>query len=451
LVADVNVRSPEACALERLYGTRLLLEHADGPILGVLARCDLGECCHLVGRQQTRRRDEVLQGFASLVLDWLRRRVRPAAETSSALPIAVHDPSTSDHPWASVSVDWSKQDNSVSMRSEMSIWGGLPPGEPEAFARAFGGDDGRSEELQAALRSALDAAQQGDDWGFASFWSDDTLTGLVQAEPSFLPEVEALLKEAIARQTLHAVVPFATALCRSLLPNRSTDALRLLSLTGDETSFVTDVDGWSGEKLFDLALFSAPDSDEMSAKWLKRLEDAKNDAELLLCAEQLVASGNGSWLRSLAMRELTADATYHRRRAILLLAASSADDQAFDLGVASSNADLCGLDDVVACARRYRETARWMAHWIGEGLRADNALDAYCSARLLLVCADRRVWRLFASARREAAASGLRPAFLEILSHDDIKNAVKRNDSDGRKTLLGLKMCEHDAAPWIDL
>ena len=451
LVADVNVRSPEACALERLYGTQLLLEHADGPALGVLARCDLGECCHLAGRPQTRRRAEVLQAFAGLVLDWLRRRVHPAAETPSALPIAVHDPSTSDHPWAAVSVDWSKQDNSVSFRSEMTIWGGLPPGEPGTFARAFGGNDGHSEELQAALRSALDAAQQGGDWGFASFWSDNTLTGLVQAEPGFLPEVEALLKEAVARQTLHVVVPFATALCRSLLTNRSTDALRLLSVIGDERSFVTDVDGWSDEKLFDLALFSARESDEMRAKWLRRLDDAKNDAELLLCAEQLVAGGNGGWLHSLAMRELTADATYHRRRAILLLAASSADDQAFDLGVASSNAELCGLDDVVACARQYRETARWMAHWIGEGLRADSALDAYCSARLLLLCADRRVWRLLASARREAAASGVRPAFLEILSHDDIKNAVKRNDSDGRQTLLGLKICQHDAAPWIDL
>ena len=451
LVSDVNVRSPEACALERLYGTLLLLEHADGPVLGVLARCDLGECCHLVGRPQTCRRDEVLQAFASLVLDWLRRRVHPAPETPTSLPIAVHDPSTSDHPWAAVSVDWSKQDNSISFRSEMTVWGGLPQGESGALARAFGGDDGHSEELQAALRSALDAAQQGGDWGFASFWSDDTLIGLVQAEPRFLPEVEALLREAVARQALHAVVPFATALCRSLLPNRSTDALRLLAVIGDERSFVTDVDGWSGEKLFDLAMFSAPESDEMRAKWLKLLEDAKNDAELLLCSEQLVASGNGSWLHALAMRELTANATYHRRRAILLLAASAADDQVFDRGVASTNAELCGLDDVVALARRYRETARWMAHWIGEGMRAGSALGAYCSARLLLLCADRRVWRLLASARREAAASGLRPAFLDILSHDDIKNAVKRNDSDGRKTLLGLKICEHDAAPWIEL
>src|SRR5207244_1062284 len=131
---------------------------------------------------------------------------------------------------------------------------------------------------------------------------------------------------------------------------------------------------WSGEKLFDLAMFSAPESDEMRAKWLKLLEDAKNDAELLLCSEQLVASGNGSWLHALAMRELTANATYHRRRAILLLAASAADDQVFDRGVASTNAELCGLDDVVALARRYRETARWMAHWIGEGMRAGSAL-----------------------------------------------------------------------------
>jgi len=184
---------------------------------------------------------------------------------------------------------------------------------------------------------------------------------------------------------------------------------------------------------------------------MRRLDDAKNDADLLLCAEQLVAGGNDAWLRSLALRELTADASYYRRRAVLLLAASSVDDHAFESGMASSGAELIGLDEVVASARQYRDTARWMLYWIGEGMGAVRALDAHCCTRLLLLCADRRVWRLLANARRGAATSEVRPLFLEILSHDDIRNAVKRNDSDGRKTLLGLKVCEHDAAPWIDL
>ncbi|WP_156901813.1 hypothetical protein [Azohydromonas australica] len=451
LVADVNVRSPDACALERLYGTRLLLEHADGPVLGVLARCDLRECCHLAGRPRTRCRDEVLQAFAGLVLDWLRRHICSATEVTSALPIVVRAPSTREHPRATVSVDWSKQDNSGPFRSEMTIWGGLPPGEPEAFARAFGSDDDHSQELQTALEATLDAAQQGGNWGFASFWSDDTLTGLVKAEPSFLPEVEALLKEAVARQTLHAVMPFATALCRSLLPSRSASALRLLTAIGNERNFVTDVDGWSGEKLTDLALFSAPDSEKMRVKWLQRMDDAKNDAELLLCAEQLLVGGNSAWLNSVALHELTADASYHRRRAILLLAASAADDQQFEAVVASSLAEKCGLEEVVTCARRYRDTVRWMAHWIEEGMKAEDALGAYCSVRLLLLCADHRVWRLLSDAGREAATSGVKPVFLQMLSHDDIKNAVKKNTSNSRKTLFGLKICEHDSAPWIDL
>ena len=211
LVDDVNVSSPQACALERFYGTRLLLDHAEGPALSVLARCGLSECCHLAGRQHTHRRAEVLQAFAGLVLDWLRRRIRPASATQTSLPITVGDPQTSDQPWAGVSVDWSEQDNTVSFRSEMSIWGGLPPGEQGEFGRAFGGNDERSAELQAALRSALEAAQQGGDWGFASFWSDDTLTGLVEADPTFLQEVQALLREAVVRQTLYAVLPVLAA------------------------------------------------------------------------------------------------------------------------------------------------------------------------------------------------------------------------------------------------
>lgn len=450
-VDDVNVTYPEACALERLYGTQLLLDHAEGPVLSVLARCGLSECCHLAGRSQTRRRAEVLQAFAGLVLDWLRRRVRPAAATPTSLPISVGDPRTSDYPWAGVSVDWSQQDNSVSFRSEMSTWGGLPPSEQDEFSRAFAGNDERSEELQAALRSALNAAQQGGDWGFASFWSDETLTGLVGAEATFLTEVEALLREAVARQTLYAVLPFATALCRSLLPNRSTDALRLLSVIGDERSLVTDVDGWSGERLFDVALCSASESDETCMRWLRQLDDAKNDAELLLCAEQLVAGGNRAWLQSLALRELQADATFYRRRAVLLLSACAPDDQAFETSIERSGAEDCGLEDVVASARQYRDTARRMAHWIKEGMQTNSALTAYCATRLLLACVDRRVWRLLLNARKDTALAGRTPIFLQILSRDDLKNAVKRHESNDRKTLLGVRLSDHDAAPWIDL
>lgn len=451
LVDVVNVRSPQASALEKLYGTRLLLDHAEGPVLSTLARCGLSECCHLAGRPHTRRRAEILQAFAGLVRDWLRRRIRPASATPTSLPITVANPQTSDHPWAGVSIDWSEQDNSVSFRSEMSIWGGLPPGEQEEFARAFGRSDERSAELQAALQSALETAQQEGDWGFASFWSDDTLMGLVEAEAAFLQEVEALLREAVARQTLSAVLPFATALCRSLLPSRSTDALRLLSVIGDERSLVTDVDGWTGEKLLNVALCSASESDETCTRWLRRLDDAKNDAELLLCAEQLVAGGNRSWVQSLALLELQAHATYCRRRAVLLLAACAPDDQVFECNIERSGAEVCGLEDVVASARRYRDSARRMAHWIEEGVKTDSALEAYCAIRLLLSCADRRVWRLLSKARKDAALAGRTPIFFQLFSSDDLKNAVKRHESNDQKTLLGVRVSKHDVAPWIDL
>ncbi len=451
VVEVVNVRSPQACALEKLYGTRLLLDHAEGPVLSVLGRCGLSECCHLAGRPDTRRRAEVLQAFAGLVLDWLRRCIRPASATPTSLPITVGDPQTSDHPWAGVSVDWSEQDNSVSFRSEMSIWGGLPPGKQDEFARAFGASDERTAELQSALQSALETAQQEGDWGFASFWSDDTLMGLVEAEATFLQEVEALLREAVARQTLCAVLPFATALCRSLLPSRSTEALRLLSVIGDERSLVTDVDGWTGEKLFNVALCSASESHEIRTRWLQLLDDAKNDAELLLCAEQLVAAGNGPWLQALALRGLQADATYYRRRAVLLLAASAPDDQSFESSIQRNGAEACGLDDVVAGARHYRDTARRMAHWIDEGVKTNNVLMAYCANRLLVSCVDRRIWGLLSKARKDAAGAGRDPIFLQILARDDLKNAVKRRESEDRKTLLGVKVSEHDAAPWVDL
>ena len=214
---------------------------------------------------------------------------------------------------------------------------------------------------------------------------------------------------------------------------------------------MTDVDGWTGEKLFNVALCRASESDATRARWLKQIDDAKNDAELLLCAEQFVAGGNGPWLQALALRELQVDATYYRRRAILLLAASAPDDHSFESSIKRNGAEACGLGDVVANARQYRDIARRMAHWIDEGGKTYSALTAYCANRLLVSCADRRVWRLLSKARKDAAAAGRTPIFFRILSRDDLKNAVKRHESNDQKTFLGVKVSEHDAAPWIDL
>ena len=61
------------------------------------------------------------------------------------------------------------------------------------------------------------------------------------------------------------------------------------------------------------------------------------------------------------------------------------------------------------------------------------------------------MWRLLSKARKGAAGAGRTPIFFRILSRDDLKNAVKRRESNARKTLLGVKVSEHDAAPWIDL
>lgn len=451
LVENVTVCSSKACALEKFYGTQLLLEHAEGSVENVLARCDLGLCCHLIGRPQTRNRDEIMRAFADLTLAWLQQRARNAFEFQSASPIAVHDPETSDYPWVVVSVDWSRQEDSVTFRSEMSVWGGLPSGSDDAFARAFDSNDRISKELQVNLLSTLDEGQECGDWGFASFWSPDTLMGMVDSKVDFLKKVGESIKEAMARHALHAVLPFANALCRALLPNRTADALELMSMVQNERCLASDIDANSAERLLDRAIFSAPETNEMQVRWLQRLDTVKNDADLLLCAEQLIAGGNEGWLRSLALSELNADNPYHRRRGLILLAASSVENCTFEAEIKRLDAETSGLDEVVKLGRRYRDTALQMAHWFGEGMRAGTVLEAYCSARLLLQCADRRVWRFLERERSEAAETGVSPLFLRILSLDDLKNAVRRTDSEGRKTYLGFQVCEHDAAPWIEL
>jgi hypothetical protein len=84
-------------------------------------------------------------------------------------------------------------------------------------------------------------------------------------------------------------------------------------------------------------------------------------------------------------------------------------------------------------------------------VQAGDALDAHCAATLLLGCADQRVWKLLSTEAQNATQTGTNPVFLSMLSRDDVRNAVRNNVKDEEKTLLAFKVCDHDAAPWIDL
>ena len=201
--------------------------------------------------------------------------------------------------------------------------------------------------------------------------------------------------------------------------------------------------------MFEQAVFAAGDPKVMASHWRKRIDAAKNDAELFKMGDLLVQGGNTAWLVDLAREELQSEAPFFRRRGVVLWAVAAPDDEAFRAVVAALLEHFRGLADVVNVARKQREARQQMRHWLQEGLRAVDGIEVYRAYRLILQCADRRLWFMVAAARRDAGY--FQSALLKVLTRDAIANAIKDNKEDGRKTLLGIPVQEHDAAPWIAL
>jgi hypothetical protein len=439
----------EPTHLETYWFAKLLLLHSTESVSVLLNRCDLATCAAVLGTVTGEKRQrELATAFAGHLLAWLRLQVHPQQQPSPELRVTVRAPARNREGLTSVSVDWSQIDDTVSFRSELSSWGGLEQDDGfGALKDSFA--DRQFEDLQNALREAMKSAAERGDWAYTAFWSDSTLTVMLDKVFGFRSEIRILVEDAKNRRRLRSIGSFVSSLTRVLLNSGDPLGLELITLIRAQDVAVRSVDGWSEGDLLDVALASYPRPDEASNLWLERIEAAKSDAYVLANCELLVQGGNHEWLFRQAELDLRSDAPYFRRRGILLLAGSGCDKSHLDAAVLTLGDGGTGLEDVVQTATSYIERLSQIRQWILSMMLADSASEAKCAATLLLHCADSRVWTLLVEAVKEHGQPRCGAPLMQLLPRDDVKNAVKATLKQRDKSLFGYQKAENDAAPWL--
>lgn len=345
-------------------------------------------------------------------------------------------------------MDWSQIDNTVSFRSELSSWGGLEQGDGfGALKDSF--SDRQFTDLQNALSDAMTSAVERGNWAYTAFWSDSTLTAMLDKAPGFRGEVQALIEHAKSRRRLRSIGSFVSALARVLLNSGDALGLELIGMVRVQDVVVRSIDGWTEGDLLDAALSSYPRPDEASNLWLERIDASKSDAYVLANCELLVQGGNREWLLGQAECDLSQDAPYFRRRGLLLLAGSGCDKSDLDAAVLALGDGVTGLEDVVQTATGFIERFSRMRQWISATMLADSASEAKCAATLLLHCADSRVWTLLVETLKEHGQPRCGAPLMQLLPRDDVKKAVKATLKQRDKFLFGYQKAENDAAPWL--
>lgn len=440
--------SKDPTHLEKHWFTRILLKHSTQVPAALIDRCDFAACAEALGTVAGERQRELAIAFAGHVLAWLKLQIDPQQPPSPELRVTVQAPAPNRGGLASVSVDWSQANNTVSFRSELSSWGGLEQGDGfRALQDNF--SDRRFEDLQAALRAAMASAAERGNWAYTAFWSDATLNTMLDKVPGFRGEVQALIEHAKNRRRLRSIGGFVSALARTLLNAGDALGLDLMSLIRAQDIAVRPVDGWTEGDLLDAALSSYPRPAEASNLWLERIDASMSDAYILANCELLVQGGNREWLLGQAERDLSCDAPYFRRRGLLLLAGSGCNKSDLDAAVHALGDGITGLEDVAQTATGYIERLSQMRHWILPMMLTDSASEAKCAATLLLHCADSRAWALLAEAVKEHGQPRCGAPLTQLLPRDDIKKAIKATLKERDKLLLGYRKTENDASPWL--
>ena len=442
---------PDDCALERHFGTLLVVQYADGAPREILSRCDPEACGELLGRVSRLDMPDLVQAYTAILLDTLERLIDSAAVLPTHPPMSVSSPDPSHAPWVRASVNWAYIDNSISMRSEMSTWGGLAPmgSAGEAFASA--GRDNIAE-LQEALRRSFDQAAADGNWLFGASWSDATIGLMLARDRGFLDRLTSLFDRARTHRRMGFAAPLVEMVARYLITRADRRGWMLRKQIEGVDSGQSYVNAQTEMLIVDETIFAAAPSPESEEEWLKRLDRVRTDRDLFRICSSLQAGGNGEWLRSRAAVELTSDATYYRTRALLLYGASASDDEEFERAIATVRAEESAAVSAVGQARLHRQRLKHMKHWLDSGLAATDVLGRMTAAKLFLACVDVRAWSLLAITRQACIAA--RPqaydAFIGLVTDEAIKRAVKKNEEAMAKQLLGHRVCDHDAAPWLD-
>ncbi len=442
---------PDQCPLENHLITRLLLQYGDGTPEQVLSRCDLAFCGELLGEMSRPELPGLLQAYASILLGALEHLLKPDVATpvrpSVSMNIKRPAPQGGMAGWA---VDTSEVDNSFTMRSELSTWGGLGPSPAGALFQPPQHDpiDG----MQAALQRDFDRAEADGNWLFGAFWSDASIDQLLHHAPEFLAQFDAVVAAPAAIKRRHVVAPLIEAVARRLIAADDPCGWRWLSQIEGIHSGQCAINGRTGMSVIDEAVYAAAPSEAAQTEWLRRLNDAKSDRDLTRICSALMAGGNTQWLRRHAASELASNAPFYRWRGLTLVGLAAADESELEKAVEQQRIPAPDTDATVRHARRTVRSASQMKYWLEQGVLANDAIARICAGRLFLACADFRAWQFLTAAREKCSGHRLADyyAFKATLPDSSIKKSIKDQEAELAKHLFGHRVCAHDAVPWLD-
>ncbi len=346
--------------------------------------------------------------------------------------------------WA---VLWDRlQPNEISFINPLFYWGCVPD---EASSYDFKPWDWPNDEERRTLEK-LQRKETKRQHQLGIFWfgrelNTSALPEVVESRPDLVAQWLA-----VGRSQLRLGSTFYEGLCGVLLRKARDEGLSLYwKLKGEWLPVRITVNGI--ERL-DYFLFQAPAQPQVCREWEKRLVQCRTDKELLELA--IVAEyGNGAnWLWTACQQGLSSPIVRDQARALMLLglSISSAEPARASLEKYSRSEPDCWLSEVARSALDSWRSFKSAQHWLRRFWTVEINDQAQAAFRLLLRCADRRLWGWQEGFETSPGLPDFtrRKAFFES-NRDTLKNRIRANETALAKTLFGTQVVEGQIEPWL--
>ena len=333
------------------------------------------------------------------------------------------------------------------MFSPMSTWGGVPEGGPENL---FGSEEGKDEGGRDALEEALTRASASGNWLYGAYIPAASIGLIAASVPSTATRLEQIFSAATGQRKLSRL----QALVEAALEWGFSEGHSAAFDWYDELESTQVAARYTDRQTFLLrrhaALASAQPSVDAQKRWRDLIHAQTNDLGLYRVLSAL-ADSNSPWLLDEAARELASGSP--RGRALALVMTSAVDDP--DKVLASMQAQVCGehqswYDSLAEMAWQYVHRGRDQRHWLKEALLSDDphvrtrgaALFEYLGHPTFAREIDRAL-------NSEECANIDRARVLQLPTRNGHNREWSEWTKNMAKRLLGSRVLEHAASPWL--
>ena len=348
-------------------------------------------------------------------------------------------------------------EQSVIFADKYSSWGGESADENASLANLM--DENHFENRRKAnsqqMLDVIDEQSQSGNMWFDKRFDPALLQIILERDPSLSEQWLEYLNGEHKVKYLRLGGSFYASLCEAMFALGLHDkAVDIYKQVQSSVPSVRVQNAQSSINLLEYALFKAEANLSIQALWKDCLFNAKTNTYIIKIASLAWYGSGQDWLWQTIEDELDLSATLGKMRAGMLLSCIPSVD-AFDrinLLCEESHED-SWLRNYFEKNKEFWQRNSWARHWFEDFWNATNDEQAWASFRLFLSCVDSRFWFWKDEIELETASADINTRKRRQIFYEGnvsaVKNRIKKNEKNLRKTYLRHKILKDEAWPWM--